>query len=174
MLNTGLKYIILFIALVFLQVLVLNNIRIAGYANPQIYIFFILILPFAIKGYVLLLSAFFIGLIIDIFSNSIAIHTSASVFMAFCRPGVVRLLTGQYQPDDIEKPDFYNLGTFSLFIYSLTLILLHHTSLFFLEIFRFNEFLQTITRSLVSSGLTLIFVLLAFSFLESATTKKRR
>lgn len=173
MLNTGFKYFFLFAALVLLQVLVFNNIRLWGYANPQIYLFFILILPFAIKGYVLLLSAFFIGLVIDVFSDSLAIHASASVLLAFCRPGVVKLLTGHYNPEDIETPGYYSFGTFRLVIYSILLIIIHHTSLFFLEIFRFNEFEQTITRSLMSSAITLVFVLLAFSFLKSPSTKKR-
>ncbi len=172
MLNTGFKYVFSFVILVLLQVLVFNNIRIGGYANPQIYVFFILMLPFSLKGYILLISAFTIGIVIDFFSDSTAIHTSASVFMAFCRPGVVRLLTGYFKPEGIETPGYYNLGTFSLIIYNTILIFLHHTSLFFLEIFRFNEFSLTITRSLTSSGLTLIFVLLAFSFLENSTTKK--
>lgn len=172
--SKGIKYITLFAILVLLQVLVFNNIRIDGYANPQVYVFFILIIPFAVKGYILLLTAFTIGIVVDVFSDSLAIHTSASLFMAFCRPGVIRLLTGQYIPDDIEVPGFSNMGIFKLIIYSLLLIFLHHCSLFLLEVFRFDEFRQTLLRVLVSSGITLIFVLFAFAFFEQSAGAKQK
>lgn len=170
----GIKYIMLFAILVLLQVLVFNNIRIDGYANPQVYIFFLLVIPFAIKGYALLLTAFALGVVVDIFSDSLAIHTSASLFLAFCRPGVVRLLTGQFQPDDIDVPGFSTMGTFALLIYSVLLIFLHHLSLFFLEIFRFDELRQTMLRVLVSSGITFVFVLFAFAFFEQSNRAKRK
>lgn len=166
MLNSGLKYFFLFIFMVLLQVLVFNNIRVGGYANPQVYIFFILVLPFAIKGYLLLFAAFGIGLVIDVFTDSLAIHTASSVLLAFCRPGITRLIIRDYKAENIEMPGFSSLGVFSLFLYCLLLILIHHSSLFFLEIFRFDQVLQTMTRTLVSSGLTFVFVLFAFALLR--------
>lgn len=170
----GIKYIMLFMMLLLLQVLVFNNIRIDGYANPQIYVFFFLIIPFSVKGYVLLLTAFAIGIVVDVFSDSLAIHAAASVFLAFCRPGVIRLLTGQYKPDHINVPGFSNMGVFPLIIYSFLLIFIHHGSLFFLEIFRFDEFSQTMMRVLVSTGITLVFVLFAFAFYKTSAKSKSK
>ncbi len=167
------KHIFLFILLVLMQVLLFNNIGVGGYINPQVYLFFVLMLPVHTRGYVLLLSAFLIGLTVDVFSDSMAIHAMATVFMAFCRPAVLRILTIKASLESIESPAFSSLGTFSLFLYSFVLTLIHHVALFFLEIFRFNELLQTLIRALASSVVTLVFVVIAFALMENASTKKR-
>ena len=59
-----------FVFLVLLQVLVLNHVHILGYATPMLYIYYILILNAETPRKSLLLQAFFIGLCIDIFSNT--------------------------------------------------------------------------------------------------------
>ena len=43
--NDVIKYIILFIALIFVQIVVLNNILFFGYINPLLYILFVIIYP---------------------------------------------------------------------------------------------------------------------------------
>ncbi len=169
----SLKTLLIFIMLVLLQVLVFNKIYLGGYLNPQVYVFFILMLPVYMPGYLLLLVSFAMGLIIDAFGDSLAIHTFSSVLMAFCRPGIILLFSGKLEHDNIENPSFRSFGTFSLITYSSILIMIHHVSLFFMEVFRFNEFVQTLQRALLSGGLTLVFVLLAFAFFEGSSTGKR-
>ena len=56
-----------FIGLVLLQVLILNNVHIAGYATPFLYIYFILKFASGTSRNELMLWAFFFGLTIDIF-----------------------------------------------------------------------------------------------------------
>ena len=154
------KNIIRFILLVIIQVFVLNNIRINGYINPQLYVLFILLLPFETKGWLLLLSSFFLGLVVDIFAHTPGMNTAAAVFMAFCRPGVIRLLSGSKGVEPGLKPGIKDMGLKWFFFYSLILILLHHFVLFYVEIFRFNEFSQTLYRTLLSSVATLVLVIL--------------
>ncbi len=173
MLTFNWRYIFLFILMVLMQVLLFNNIRISGYINPQVYLFYVLMLPVHIRGYVLLLSAFLLGFTVDVFTDSMAIHAMATVFMAFCRPAVLRILTIKASLESMESPAFSSLGTFSLVLYAFTLILLHHVALFFLEIFRFNELIQTLSRAVASAFVTLVFVLIAFALLENTVTKKR-
>ena len=84
------KNIIRFVVLILVQVLVLNHINFFGYLDPYLYVLFILMLPFEIPGWMLLISAFLLGLGIDLFSGTSGIHTAASVFMAFCRPAMLR------------------------------------------------------------------------------------
>lgn len=169
----NLKYPVIFIILVILQVLIFNNIYLGGYLNPQVYIFFILVMPVFITGYVLLLLAFALGLVIDVFSDSLAIHAFACVMMAFFRPAVIRLFAGNLEQETTESPPFRSFGAFSLIMYCLVLILIHHLSLFLMELFRFDEFLQTVKRTLLSTGLTLVFIMLAFALLERSSGGKR-
>ena len=59
-----------FIGLVLLQVLILNNVHIAGYATPFLYIYFILKFNSGTSRNELMLWAFFFGLTIDVFSDT--------------------------------------------------------------------------------------------------------
>jgi rod shape-determining protein MreD len=59
-----------FIGLVLLQVLILNNVHIAGYATPFLYIYFILKFASGTSRNELMLWAFFFGLTIDIFADT--------------------------------------------------------------------------------------------------------
>jgi len=156
----------LFVLLVALQVLIINQITLREMINPQLYPLFVLILPIRIKGSILLILSFFLGLTIDMFSDSLATHAAASVFMAFCRPAVLRLVLGPRQMDNQMNPSFRSMGAVSLALYVLILILLHHTMLFFLEIFGFAEFTHTLSRIFLSTFFSFIFLMIAFALLE--------
>lgn len=159
--NIVLKNIIRFIILVLIQVFVLNNIRVNGYINPYLYVLFILLLPFETPGWLLLLSSFFLGLSIDLFAHTPGMHAAASVFMAFCRPGIVRFISGTKGIEFGMMPGIKDLGFRWFFLYSIILILLHHLLLFYLEVFRFDELLQTFYRVMLSTLSTLVLAILA-------------
>jgi rod shape-determining protein MreD len=156
--NIVVKNIVRFVILVLIQVFVLNNIRINGYINPYLYVLFILLLPFEIPGWLLLASSFLLGFSIDIFVHTPGLHTAASVFMAFCRPGMIRMISRNKTIEPGMSPGVSDMGFNWFFIYSLVLILLHHLFLFFMEVFRFNEFFDTIIRVGLSTLATLILV----------------
>ena len=71
-----------FIVLILLQVLVLNNVQFLGFLNPYIYILFILSLPVKFPRWITLILGFVLGLIIDVFSNTIGTHAFATVLIA--------------------------------------------------------------------------------------------
>ncbi len=165
------RFVWLFILLVALQMLIVNQINLGGKINPQLYPLFILVLPIRIKGWMLLLLAFFLGLLIDMLSDSLAIHAAASVFVAFCRPAVLHLTLGPGKHDLDMDPSFRSMGGVTLSIYTIMLVLLHHTMLFFLEIFRFTEFSQTMSRIFLSAIFSFLFLMIAFAILERNTNR---
>lgn len=171
--NYAFKYLAIAISVILLQVLVFNNILFAGYINPYIYVFLILLLPVDVKGWVLLITAFGLGVIVDLFTGSGGMHTAATTFMAFCRPGVIRMISVKDEFEQGTIPSVLNMGASWIIIYSLFLILLHHSLLFFLEIFRFTEPWQTIQRILLSGAFTFVFVLMGF-YLTDRTIRRRR
>ena len=63
-----------FIGLVLLQVLILNNVHIAGYATPFLYIYLILKFESETPRNTLMLWAFFLGLTVDIFSDTLQLR----------------------------------------------------------------------------------------------------
>lgn len=155
-----LKYTIQFILIVAFQVLVLNNIEIAGYMNPYLYVVFILMLPANINRNLLLLIGFVLGLSIDVFENSGALHASATVLIAFIRPYLFRLMAGPAN-QEIERLNIQTLGTLRFMVLAAIMVFVHHFWLFALEAFDWSELLQVIQRAFLSSLFTLLLVYLA-------------
>jgi rod shape-determining protein MreD len=168
MINSILRYSLIFIILILLQVLLFNNIEFSGYVNPWIYVMFILLLPCEISAGLLLIIAFFTGLTIDLFYSSIGMHTSATVLAGFVRPYVMRLISPRdgYEPG--SDPSMIIYGFKWYLIYTLIIVLIHHTALFFLEVFRFTDFFRTLLRVILSSLFSVTFIVL----LEYARKRK--
>ena len=155
------KNIIRFVFLVFFQVMVLNNINLGGFINPYLYVYFILLLPFITPKWLLLISAFLIGITVDIFSNSIGINAAASVLMAFARPFVIKAISTGTEYEIGERPSLKNQDLKWFVYYCASLILIHHFVLFYLEIFRFNEFFRTFLKVILSSVFTIVLVMIS-------------
>jgi len=150
-----------FFFLIFFQVFILNHINLSGYINPYFYIYFILLLPFSTPKWMLLLAAFLLGLSVDIFTNTIGLNASACVVMAFMRPLVISAISSGPESLLGHTPSLKNQGLKWFLYYSVILILVHHLTFFYLEIFRLNEFLATLARVCLSSAFTLLLVLLS-------------
>ena len=98
-----------FIGLVLLQVLILNNVHIAGYATPFLYIYFILKFDSGTSRNELMLWAFFFGLTIDVFADTPGMNAAATVLLAFLRPSLLRLFTPRDNLDSFI-PSFKTIG----------------------------------------------------------------
>ncbi|MFO7613814.1 MAG: rod shape-determining protein MreD [Bacteroidales bacterium] len=149
-----------FVLLVIAQVFIFNNIQLSGYINPQVYVLFILMLPFRLPGFWLLFLSFVTGLTIDVFMQTPGLHAAASVFLAFCRPGVIRLVGKKEDLESFDYPNVRDSGSLWFFSYTVILVLLHHLFLFFTEVFRFSEFGQTLLKVLINTALTALIIML--------------
>ncbi|MFA5783014.1 MAG: rod shape-determining protein MreD [Bacteroidales bacterium] len=161
MINLITRNIIRMIFLVFFQVVILNNIQLGGYINPYFYVLFILLLPFETPKWLLLISAFVLGLSVDMFSDTIGLHAAASVFMAYCRPGVLKIVSSRQEYEPGIQPIIRDLGFKWFFSYSLILVSVHHVILFYLEIFGFSEFFHTLLRAALSIMFTMLLLILS-------------
>jgi rod shape-determining protein MreD len=158
------KYFVYFALLVLLQIFVLNNIQLSGYINPMIYILFILLLPFEISGWLLLLLGFATGLTIDMFMNTLGMHSSATIAMAYARPHVISFLSQRVDADYKGAPTMKVTGLQWYVRYTVTLVFIHHFFLFFIETLSFIHFLPTLWRIIVSTLITSSVVLLVQYF----------
>jgi rod shape-determining protein MreD len=160
MINSILRFSLIFILLILLQVLLFNNIQFSGYVNPYVYIMFILLLPVEIPSWLLLLLSFGTGIILDFFSGSPGMHSSATVLAGFVRPYILRIVSPRdgYEPG--SEPSMQNYGFRWFIIYTVLIVLIHHSALFYLEVFRFADFFRTMLRVLLSSLFTVSFIVL--------------
>lgn len=123
-----------FICLVLLQVLILNNVHIAGYATPFLYIYLILKFESDVSRNTLMLWAFFLGLTVDVFSDTPGMNAAATVLLAFLRPIFLRLFVPRDTLDTLI-PAVRTMGIFPFLKYLVICVLVHHGMLLTLEFF---------------------------------------
>jgi hypothetical protein len=162
-----------FIILIALQVIILNQIYLGGYITPFVYPLFVLLLPFDVKGWGLLISAFAVGLAVDMFSDSLGMHAAASTIMAFMRPLVIRSISSKSDFETGAEPKIENNGVPWIFTYTLILIFIHHTALFAIEVFRADNIFQLLLRSFLSTSLSVVIIMI-IHLLISRQARSRR
>ena len=163
--------IIRFVVLVLFQVLVINHIRLGGYVHPYIYLIFIMLLPFNTPKWQLLVLGFFLGIIIDVFTGTPGLHAGATTLMAFCRPSIINLISGNQKFDNIQEPNLGQLDGMWFFRYVLCLVFIHHFALFFLESFSFRLIGQVLLRILLSVPVSVFLIMMILYIFK--TERKR-
>lgn len=147
-----------FILLVLLQVLMLNKIYLLGYATPFLYIYLILKFESDTPRNELMLWAFALGLIVDIFSDTPGMNAAAAVFLAFIRPVMLRLFVPR---DTIEAfvPSIRALGMIPFLKYVVMCTFIHHIVLLSIEFFSFAHLGILMLRILASTLLSVACIL---------------
>ncbi len=147
-----------FIGLILLQVLILNKIHILGIMTPFLYIYFLLRLPTGISRNLLLLTAFLLGICIDIFSNTPGMNAAACVGLAFIRPFFLRLFTPRDLLDSIV-PSFKSMGVGSFVKYTIVCVFSFLAILLTIEFFSFTTWGTLLLRIVSCTALTVICIL---------------
>ncbi len=152
------------IILLFAQIFLLRNMNFYQLSTPFVYILFLLILPFGIPNLVLYALAFITGLVMDVFYDTLGVHTSACVALAFMRISFIQISLNR---DAIDEPE-PSLGNMRFKWFGLYLVLctfVHHFVVFFLEAFKLTGLLYTLSRCLISVLFTWFIILLVeFTF----------
>lgn len=154
------------IVLLFVQIFLLRNLNFYNLSTPFIYVLFILALPFGMPNLLLFVSAFLTGLTLDAFYDTLGVHTTACVTLAFVR---ILFISVSVNKDafDAPEPSIGNMGFKWFSLYAIIGIFVHHLLVFFLEAFKFSEALYTLGRCFSSMAFTLFSVLLIeFIFLN--------
>lgn len=148
--------------LLFIQVFLLRNMAFYNLSTPFIYILFLLLLPFGTPNLLLYLLAFITGLTMDAFYDTLGVHTSACILLAFIRIVFINITLTRDSFDEPE-PTLGNMGIKWFVLFSLACILSHHLVVFLLEAFKFSEISYTLTRCLLSASFTFGLIILTQS-----------
>lgn len=143
-----------FVLLILAQVLIFNDLNFYGFINPMVYIMFLFWYPIKENRVVFLLLCFLLGLSIDMFSDTTAIHAAATVSIAYFRAPMMRFVFGinyEFQSFRLAQASMVQQLTF------LTLLILtHHTIFFTLEIFSFAHAGLILKKVMLTSIGTLV------------------
>ncbi len=165
--NDVIKIIVLFITLILVQVIVLNNVLFWDYINPQLYILFVIIYPFRKDRGIFLFLSFLLGICLDFFFNSGGTNAAATLFIAYIR---LPLLKSLMRKSEIDFPVFNinKLQFLKLLSFIAILTFAHHFVLFSLEYFKLNAIITVFSRTILTSIFTIILIIFSLLFMNKS------
>lgn len=147
-----------FVLLILLQVFVLNHVHLFGIATPLLYIYFIIQFRRNYPRWGMMLWSFFMGLFIDIFSNTPGISSFSLTLMSAIQPFVLMpFLPRESSEALLPGMDTLGLGNYALFAFFMSLV--YNVVFFSLDMFSFFNFLAWGAYILSSTLLTTVLIL---------------
>ena len=153
------KYIISFLFFTIVQVVIFQNFNLSEWGFAFVYIAFVLFLPIDMPIILLLLLAFFQGIIMDIFYNTLGLHAFVIVLIAYLRSYFIKLFAPKMM-DNLDNVD--NVGQFGIqrvMIYTLSLVFIHHLFLFFMMAGDANLFFHTLLKVIISTFVSTVVIM---------------
>jgi rod shape-determining protein MreD len=157
--NTFGTSLIRFVVLVVLQVTVFNSVALHNLINPFVYILIILMFPFRMPHWQLILAAFGTGLIIDIFSDTAGLHAGASALVGFLRPFWLRNIL-KSEVFSNQSMTFKSLSNIVYLTYIAFLVLVHNLYLFVVEAFSLMQLPFALLKTLISTVVTVVILMI--------------
>ena len=157
------RRIIWFIVLCLAQVLVLNHVHVFHYATPLLFIYFIIKFPIGTTRWVILLWGFFMGLIIDIFTNIPGVSAASLTAMSFIQPYLLQLFIPKEDYSTLS-PSVKSLGIETFLKYAGTMTVLFCILFYTFETFNLFSFWDWLMRVICSAIITIILILVLENF----------
>ncbi len=167
---TKIKYFLyqvkIFIIILLLQIVLLNNIKLYGFYIPYIYIYIIIFLPFKINNFYSYLIAFSIGILIDTFYDTLGLNCIACIWMTYIKLLISFFIKKKYLIIGLDNYKYINI--ISVYIYILVLTIIHHIIIYHLTFFKIDNFIyitiNAIFNAFVSSFIMLIIKFITFNY----------
>lgn len=148
----------MFMALFVAQVLILNHVHLFDVATPLLYVYFAITFRRGFPKWIMLLSCFLLGLVIDIFSSTPGLAAGCMTLVAFVQPYVLETVVPRDSAADLEV-SLKLLGT-NKFCFLSSVITVFFCLLFFaVEAFSFFDWLVWLERAFTSAVLTWILMM---------------
>jgi rod shape-determining protein MreD len=156
-----LRNIIRFVLLLSFQVFVLNQILLHQLVSLNLYMLFVLLLPFNLPRPALMLLGLLMGLSMDMFMNTMGVHAAACVFIAYLRPFVINILSPQGGFETTQKtPSMTSMGVSQFLTFAAILVFVHNLVFFSLEVFGFGNFFYLLLKILLSTAASIFLIVL--------------
>lgn len=159
--NDTIKHrIIRMLLILIVQILICNNIQTFGYAPPVLLAYLTMKFHRGSSRESLLIWGFIIGLIFDIFSNTMGKGMAACTLLGMLQPFLLNLFSPT-ESVDMLVPSFKTLGFDRYIYYVVATMLIFHFTFYLLEDFSFRHPNILFTGTFVSTVLSVLFILLA-------------
>ena len=169
--NNWIKYGVVFVLIVLVQGLVVNNIQLNEYLNPMVYPIIILILPFELNVLLTMIVALLLGISVDALSDTFGLHASAALFIGYIRPTIMKYIRPYDGYDSSLIPIIQDMGLKWYIVYGSILLFFHHLWFFTFEILRFDLFALIVRKTFLSFFFSLALIVL-FQYIFYKPSKK--
>ena len=170
--KTVLQFILLGFILVLSQVIVFNHICLFNVAVPLVFIYLLVRLPITLSVNWMLTIGFFLGLTVDIFSDTYGMNTLACTIEAMVRKPILRLYVPREEDLTRPEPSMYSLVTATYLKYLLTMTLLYCAIIFLIEAFTFFNPVRLLLRIVFSTILSMALMVGIDSFMTPQSEKR--
>lgn len=150
--------VIMFVVLLLVQVLILNNIHLFQVATPLLYLFFVITFRRGMPKWIILTYSFLLGLLLDIFTNTPGLAAGTMTLIAVIQPYLLETLTPRDSAENM-RVSVSTMGFGKFVTFSAILVSIYCVVFFALEAFNFFEWQMWLLRAVSSALLTLLFVL---------------
>lgn len=168
--RSGILVAIYFVLYLLAQVMLFKQLVLFNTAFCFVYVAFILLLPIETNSLVLMLVAFVLGIMVDLFYDSLGLHAFSLVLIAYARNYWLGTITPQGGYDAGEGPTLAVNGLQWFMVYTVPLVFVHHFVLFFTEAGGFGIFWFTMQKVITS----LMFTMGVILFLQYFSFDRRR
>lgn len=155
--------VVLFVVLLFVQALVLNNIHLFDCATPLLYVYMPMLFWRNYPRAAVIAWSFVLGLCLDVFSNTPGLTAASMTLIALIQPYLLELFVPRESPDDFA-PSIRTMGFAKFSYYALIIIFIYCLVFFSIEAFNFFNWVQWLACIGGSTALTFILVLVIENF----------
>ena len=159
--------ILLFGILFFLQVFVLNKVLFYQYIILSPILIILLLYKYQKNSKENLLFSFLIGVLIDIFNNSLGVYALTCLIIVYFRNFWILKIVGEEKIEEINKMTVHELGILQNTLYAIPIIVLFFSLLSLFEsdvFFSINNLLFIIISSFINYIFILLFQYLFFDY----------
>ncbi len=153
------------VALVLAQVFIFSKLNLFGLVSPMVYVIFLYLYPTHKDRHLLLTAGFITGLVLDVFLDSLALHTLCLTIMCYIRPRIMRFTFGL----NYEQKTFriYKASIEQRFAFLLISIGIHHFLYFSLEALNPAMYLWILKKTVLTSLASFVLSVLILALFSS-------
>lgn len=153
-----------YILVMLLQVLLFDQLQLWGACHPYIYLLCLLMMPITLPPIADMLIGGIIGLIMDMFCNSLGVHTASCILIMFLRPYLLGVILNDKDRLN-EQVSLRSIGMEAFIKYVVIMVVVHHLTVFSLAAWSWYHIGFVLLETVVSSVIT-IFVIIGYNILK--------
>lgn len=169
------QLLLVFVLLVIFQELIIDKLPLSTYISPEVYLMFILLLPFKYSTIKSMIWALALGLAIDFCSfGVIGLHTIPLIFIAYLRPYLLKMVAVSNTIESIQIPSPKTLDLKPFITYISLSALIFVTILLSLDNYSLHNVLQLFLRIILSTMATSLLIIILQYTLAGLQGKKAK